>query len=488
MKRLLIFLNLLTALAMLATGYAYHLNPLRWPLLALGGYVFPVFLIATALFMVLWLFIKKRFTLISFTALILAYQPATLYCPLNPAGLGSFAPSDPSSSVPASSVPSATVPAASAAGPSSSSISPSLPHGEGRGGAFTVLSYNTCYWGRYREEGQTISHRDRMRDVLLYLRSTRADVMCLQESVLTADAMQLFDSIFAGQPRYYIDTVTSANPGGLPMTIITRFPIVRKQRIDIPTKGNNAAAFWLALDAPAPSPTPASPATSPATVPVASAAGSSSSSISPSLPHGEGRGGASLLLLNCHLETVGMTAKEKTTFSATMHDMVKGNTERDSLRSFSRFIVGKLSASAQKHAPQADIISDFTARHLINNPTIPVIICGDFNDIPLSYSHYRIQHPVLNGNDNVNANANPAPSVPVPVGVPVPVPSATDAPSLTDCYQAAGFGPGFTIYQNAMRVRIDNIFCSPSLTPASAHVDKSVRLSDHFPIITRLTW
>ena len=92
MKRLLIFLNLLIVLAMLATGYAYHLNPLRWPLLALGGYVFPVFLIATVIFMVLWLIIKKRYALISFIALILAYQPVTLYCPLNPSGLGTAIP------------------------------------------------------------------------------------------------------------------------------------------------------------------------------------------------------------------------------------------------------------------------------------------------------------------------------------------------------------------------------------------------------------
>ena len=291
--------------------------------------------------------------------------------------------------------------------------------------------------------------------------------MCLQESIITADAMQLFDSIFAGQPRYYIDTVTSANPGGLPMTVITRFPIARKQRIDLPTKGNNAAAFWLTLDpAPAASPAGSSPSSPAASVSAASAAVSNIS--------------ASLLLLNCHLETVGMTAKEKTTFSATMHDMVKGNTERDSLRSFSRFIVGKLSASAQKHAPQADIISDFTARHLINNPTIPVIICGDFNDIPLSYSHYRIQHPTF------NANANPN-STPSPATVSVASAAETSAPALTDCYQAAGFGPGFTIYQNAMRVRIDNILCSPSFTPASAHVDKSIRLSDHFPVIVRLS-
>ena len=462
MKRLLIFLNLLIVLAMLATGYAYHLNPLRWPLLALGGYVFPVFLIATVIFMVLWLIIKKRYALISFIALILAYQPVTLYCPLNPSGLGT--------AIPTSSVP---VPASSVPVPVNVPVPVPSPTATD---TLTVLSYNTCYWGHYREEGQTISRRDRLRDVLLYLRSTRADVMCLQESIITADAMQLFDSIFAGQPRYYIDTVTSANPGGLPMTVITRFPIARKQRIDLPTKGNNAAAFWLTLD-----PAPASPAPVPVPVPVPVPSSSPAASVS-AASAAVSNISASLLLLNCHLETVGMTAKEKTTFSATMHDMVKGNTERDSLRSFSRFIVGKLSASAQKHAPQADIISDFTARHLISNPTIPVIICGDFNDIPLSYSHYRIQHPVLNGNDNVNANANPAPSVPVPVGVPVPV------PSLTDCYQAAGFGPGFTIYQNAMRVRIDNIFCSPTLTPTSAHVDKSVRLSDHFPIITRLTW
>lgn len=450
----LIILNVAIALAMLATGYTYHLSPLRWPFLALGGYVFPLFAVAAILMMLMWLFIKKRYMLISFVALLLAYQPATLYCPLNPSGLDTAT---------------ATVPAPSQSpdspSPSDSSISPSLPHGEGRGGAFTVLSYNTCYWGRFKEEGETISHRERMRNVLLYLRSTRADVICLQEAALSAEALELFDSIFAGEPRYYIDTVASARPGGLPMTVITRFPIAGKQRIDLVSKSNNAAAFWLSLDTAAGNP-----------------------DISTSIPSGEGRGGApSLLLINCHLETVGMSIAEKAAFSTTMHDMARGHTEgSDSLRSFSRFILGKLSAAAQKRAPQAEAISDFIARQLIANPDLPLLVCGDFNDIPLSYTHYRIQHPVLNGNDNVNANANPAPSVPVPVGVPVPVPSAGEAPLLTDCYQAAGFGPGFTIYQNAMRVRIDNILCSPALTPVSARIDKSVRYSDHYPIMTRL--
>lgn len=82
LRNIFIILNVLIAVAMLATGYAGHLKPTEWPLLALGGYVFPVFLAATVAFMLLWLFVKKRFVLISFVALVAAYGPATLYFPV----------------------------------------------------------------------------------------------------------------------------------------------------------------------------------------------------------------------------------------------------------------------------------------------------------------------------------------------------------------------------------------------------------------------
>lgn len=83
--------------------------------------------------------------------------------------------------------------------------------------------------------------------MLDYLHDQHADVMCLQESAPSKQIYELFDSIFADGPQYYIDTVRASKGGGQAMTLITRFPIMRKQRIDIPSKANNASAFWVEM-------------------------------------------------------------------------------------------------------------------------------------------------------------------------------------------------------------------------------------------------
>lgn len=370
---------------MLTTGYAGHLNPTEWPLLALGGYVFPVFLVATVLFMLMWLFIKKRFVLISFVALIAAYGPATLYCPV---GWGKNTD-------------------------------------ETAENRLKVMTYNTCNWGV--GNGSATAYED-YKQMLGYLHSQRADVMCLQESTPSKQIYDLFDSIFSDGPRYHIDTVCSPVSGGLTMTLISRFPIKRKQRIGIESKANNVAAFWVEI------------------------------------PKEEGGGKpATLCIVNCHLETMGMSVKEKDEFSTAMHSMAHGNAEKDSLRSLSHHLIDKISAASQIRAPQADIVSDFVARQMTDHPEMPLIVCGDFNDIPHSYTHYRIQHPQL-----LDAKGD------------------ADITPLTDCYQESAAGPGYTIYQNAMRVRIDNILCSHHLTPIHAMTDRSIRMSDHFPIIATL--
>ena len=189
---------------MLATGHAGHLNPTKWPLLGLAGYAFPVFLIATVIFMLMWLFVKKRFVLISFVALIAAYGPTTLYCPV-------------------------------AWGKNTDET------GKNR---LKVLTYNTCNWGKGSRGG---TDREDFRHMLDYLHSQKADVMCLQESAPSTQIYELFDSIFSDGQRYHMDTVCSPVTGGLTITLISRFPIKRKQRIDIQSKGNNAAAFWVEI-------------------------------------------------------------------------------------------------------------------------------------------------------------------------------------------------------------------------------------------------
>ena len=79
-----------------------------------------------------------------------------------------------------------------------------------------------------------------------------------------------------------------------------------------------------------------------------------------------------------------------------------------------------------------------------------VIVCGDLNETPISYTYQRL------------------------------------ARRLTSAYREKGFGPGFTFSQRSFPVRIDHLFYSSGLECSSCCIDKSVSSSDHYPLIVRL--
>ena len=86
----------------------------------------------------------------------------------------------------------------------------------------------------------------------------------------------------------------------------------------------------------------------------------------------------------------------------------------------------------------------------INKSPYPVIVCGDFNDVPNSYAYETI------GN------------------------------GLQNAFEKKGFGLGRTFSGIASTLRIDNIFVDQQYR-VNQFVCISKKLSDHFPIITDIT-
>ncbi len=76
----------------------------------------------------------------------------------------------------------------------------------------------------------------------------------------------------------------------------------------------------------------------------------------------------------------------------------------------------------------------------------PFIICGDFNDTPLSYTYHYLSK------------------------------------GLSDAFRQKGQGSGATYARFPPALRIDYILASPELQPSLCHVAK-VQLSDHYPVI-----
>ncbi len=332
------------------------LNPTSWGYASLLGYAFPAALVCVLCSIVLCVFFRKRLLVIPFIGLLGAYGPVTLYFPISTEG---EVPED----------------------------------------AIQVLSYNTYNWGR----GYPHQNEEAPEEVMQYAVNTGADIVCFQEAYAIEPVKEKIQRIMYPAYKYH-DTILYKH--GAAVTLFSKFPITRKERIAYETIGNVSGAFWLNIK------------------------------------------GKEVIVINNHLETMGFSVEDREAFS----EMVHGNSKKEEMKSTSKTIFGKILDATKKRSHQADAVATFIRRHQSST----MIVCGDFNDIPNSYTHNAI---IKAGHleDGVTFD-------------------------LTDCYQKKGFGPGYSFSKFGMKVRIDNIICSPDITPHKCFVDNEVTLSDHYPI------
>lgn len=110
-----------------------------------------------------------------------------------------------------------------------------------------------------------------------------------------------------------------------------------------------------------------------------------------------------------------------------------------------RTLVSKMRPNFRKHQQEIDKIKPF-----IENSPYPVIVAGDLNAVPNSYEYYGISE------------------------------------HLADTFLETGRGLGTTFHDYKFPIRIDYIFVSKEIRPVSFHIDRNVKLSDHYPSIAEL--
>jgi len=257
-------------------------------------------------------------------------------------------------------------------------------------GAIKLLSYNVCgYGGNYKyEEG--------FDTVFGYIRRVQPDIVCLQEDVDSwrRYVMQRWSKLYP-----YNDTIiftnksTSMNGVG----IHTRFPILRRERIAYDSNANGSVAYFLDVD------------------------------------------GDTLLVINNHLEGTHLSPDDRSRYK----EMLRGKMKRDTVRAESKLLWDKLGQAAAKRAPQAEAVSRYIREH----SQYPVIVCGDFNDSPLSYSRRTVSQ------------------------------------GLTDCFVETGNGLGLSYNQKGFFFRIDHVMCSDDFVPYNCTIDNEMDASDHYPVV-----
>ncbi len=249
-------------------------------------------------------------------------------------------------------------------------------------GAIKVLSYNTKNFADVKPHT-----KEKPNAVLAYLESCGADIICMQEHAAWGKLKQK-DVDYALRDYPYKKISNS-------LSCYSRYPILSAQTIKFEDTYNASAVYRLKVN------------------------------------------GDTLIVINNHLESNKLTDEDKQVYK----DMIK-DPDKEKVKQGSRQLLKKLAEAAAIRAVQADSIARLVGRYKDGN----LIVCGDFNDSPLSYARRMI------------------------------------GKELDDAFVESGNGFGISYNRNGFLFRIDHILTSRNLEAFDCTVDRSIDASDYYPI------
>ena len=225
-------------------------------------------------------------------------------------------------------------------------------------------------------------------ELLTYIKSQKPDILCVQEMTIGSDNWNALTETY--KSTYKPNVATGGNQ------ILTKYKILRSGEIgDLPRR----TATWADL-----------------------------------LITGD-----TVRVVSLHLQSTAIRPEDTKFLEG--HEYIHDKERESKMRS----IVGRLTENNRERAKQAECVADFLAK-----TPYKTIVCGDFNDVPLSYTYQTI----------------------------------TD--NLDDAFSQKANGFAYTYNTKYRLLRIDHILVSPSIEVVSYDVDNEIELSDHYPVISRL--
>lgn len=270
-------------------------------------------------------------------------------------------------------------------------------------GNMRVMSWNVEHFDILEHK----SHPERKQEMLSLINSYRPDIACFQEMVASDSFPDAINYLPAFVKALGMDELHySFNPKldfdkkhHFGLIIFSRHPIINRQTISYRPNDYNSIFQYADIVA----------------------------------------GKDTFRVFNIHLQSLRFSGENKRYIAAP-----EMNDEADIKQS--KNLLDKFRTGFLKRYRQSDRI-----REEIRQSPYPVIICGDFNDVPNSYAYNHIGY------------------------------------GLQNAFAEKGIGTGRTYSGISPTLRIDNIFCDNRFT-VEQYIRVRKKLSDHFPILADLQY
>lgn len=250
-----------------------------------------------------------------------------------------------------------------------------------------VLSYNIL------SSNITASNTNKENATIAYLEAADADIICLQE--LQFSTLKKRKELLKKYPYKSYNLSNESQVAAHHLGCLSKYPIISSKKLELQSTSNGCTKYSILHE------------------------------------------GDTIVVYNCHLQSNGLQNEDKSTYKQLLTNPLENIDDKDT-----KDLIKKLRDSAAKRAAQADVIlAD------IEKETSPyIIVCGDFNDSPISYTCHRLKG------------------------------------QLDDAYIGSGNGPGISYNRHGMYYRIDHILHSSTFKAYDCTVDRSIKMSDHYPI------
>ncbi len=253
--------------------------------------------------------------------------------------------------------------------------------------SFSVLTYNVQVFNAYTKKDK---NNEWAKNNIRWTKYNEAEIKCFQEFYYLPNH-SVFNTLkeVGTTEKYHCffhTALTDKRKGQFGLAIFSKFPILQTGEVNLQDKSYNDAIF------------------------------------ADLLVHGD-----TMRVYNVHLQSMKINEKRMTDTDKWKENLLD--------------LAQRLKYGFAARAKQIDLIT----AHIAQCPH-PVILCGDLNDVPYSYTYFRLKK------------------------------------MLKNAFEEAGNGFGISLNSPIFYVRIDNQFCSSNIVVTDYETHNEVIYSDHFPV------